>query len=152
REKRMGETNIGSKFREEEEEEAQAEVEIWNYVFGFIKMAVVKCAIELGIADTIESHGGPITLSELSSTLGCAPSYLYRIMRFLVHYNIFKEKPTSNGAAGYAQTPLSRRLLRRGAKSFADFILMESCPVMLAPWQCLSARVLATGNPAFEVA
>ncbi|MFQ6651393.1 hypothetical protein Gotur_023739 [Gossypium turneri] len=40
-----------------EEEEATAEVDTWNYVFGYAKIAVVKCAIELGIADVIENYG-----------------------------------------------------------------------------------------------
>ncbi|MFQ6651392.1 hypothetical protein Gotur_023740 [Gossypium turneri] len=42
-----------------EEEEARAEVDIWNYVFGYAKIAVVKCAIELGIADVIENYPLP---------------------------------------------------------------------------------------------
>ena len=79
-----GETN-------REEEEIQAQVDIWKYVFGFVDMAVVKCAIELGIAEVVESHEGPVTISELSSALGCSQSSLYRIMRFLVHRKFFKE-------------------------------------------------------------
>uniref|UniRef100_A0A5B7ANX0 Putative RS-norcoclaurine 6-O-methyltransferase n=1 Tax=Davidia involucrata TaxID=16924 RepID=A0A5B7ANX0_DAVIN len=141
----------GEATRREEEEEAQAQVDIWKYVFGFVDMAVVKCAIELGIADVLESHEGPLTLSELSSSLGCSPSALYRIMRFLVHRQIFKENPTSQGSMGYVQTPLSR-LLTRHNNSMAALVLLESSPVMLAPWHGLSARVLANGTSAFEAA
>ncbi|XP_002529795.2 acetylserotonin O-methyltransferase [Ricinus communis] len=134
-----------------EEEEAQAEAEMWKYVFGFTNMAVVKCAIELGIADAIENRKEPVTLSELSSTLGCAPSSLYRIMRFLMHHNIFKEIPTHQGTSiGYVHTPLSRRLLGRGEDNMAAFLLLESSPVMLAPWHFLSARVQQNGRAAFE--
>ncbi|KAF5449045.1 hypothetical protein F2P56_029533 [Juglans regia] len=135
-----------------DEEEKQAEVGIWKYIFGFTEMALVKCAIELGIADTIESHGGgPMTLSELSSTLGCDPSPLYRVMRFLTHRGIFKEMPTTQGSPGYAQTRLSSRLLRNGEHSVAALILFESSPVMLAPWHSLSARVLAYETAPFDV-
>ncbi|KAB5541627.1 hypothetical protein DKX38_014601 [Salix brachista] len=134
----------------EDEEEAQAEVEIWKYLFGFTNMAVVKCAIELGIADAIENNECPMTLSELSSSLGCAPSSLYRIMRFLVHHNIFKEKPWSHGATAYVQTALSRRLLKKGEKSMADLLLFESSHVMLAPWHNLSSRVLKDKSSPFE--
>lgn len=28
----------------EEEEEAQAKADVWKYIFGFVEMAVVKCA------------------------------------------------------------------------------------------------------------
>ncbi|KAH7518341.1 hypothetical protein FEM48_Zijuj09G0161200 [Ziziphus jujuba var. spinosa] len=116
-------------------------------------MAVMKCAIELGIAEIIENHGNPITLSELSSMLGCSPSQLHRIMRFLVHRRIFKETNTSQSTSpSYSQTPLSRLLMKTGEYSMAAFVLMESIPPMLAPWHCLSARVLGNGSSAFEAA
>ncbi|KAJ7955409.1 putative O-methyltransferase [Quillaja saponaria] len=107
---------------ENEEEDTQAELDVWKYVFGFGEMAVVKCAIELGIADAIESHGDSMTLSELSSALACSPSQLYRILRFLMHRNIFKQTPNNQG------------------------------PIMLAPWHALSTRALANGMPSFEKA
>ena len=81
-------------------EEKQEEVDIWKYIFGFIETAVVKCAIKLGIPDAIESHGSPMTLSKLSLTLGCAPSPLYRIMRFLMQRGLFKGKLNSQGSLG----------------------------------------------------
>ncbi|KAJ4841783.1 hypothetical protein Tsubulata_010528, partial [Turnera subulata] len=131
--------------------EAQAGIDIWKIVLGFTKMAVVKCAIELGIADTIEKHDGPMTLEDLSSSLGCDPCSLYRIMRFLVHHKFFKEKLTGLGTTiGFVQSPLSSRLLRQGKNSMADFILLESSPIMLEPWQFLSSRVRSNVNSAFE--
>ncbi|OMO80001.1 O-methyltransferase, family 2 [Corchorus capsularis] len=133
-------------------EDERADIDIWNYVFGFVKMAVVKCAIELGIAEAIENHGSPMSLSQLSTALGCEPSRLHRIMRFLVHYQIFKEEPINEeNSISYAQTPLSRLLIKNGEKSMAPFILLESSPVMLAPWHGLGARVRATGDSPFEV-
>ncbi|PON40296.1 O-methyltransferase COMT-type [Trema orientale] len=133
-----------------QEEEYRAKVDIYKYIFGFVEMAVVKCAIELGIADTIESHGRPMTLLELSSALVCAPPTLYRIMRFLVNRRIFKEIRNdavqgSEACNLYAQTALSRLLVRSGESSMAAFVLMESSPPMLAPWHGLSARTKAEG-------
>ncbi|KAK7317169.1 hypothetical protein RJT34_01165 [Clitoria ternatea] len=146
----MGETDteavMSESLREKEEEEAQ--VEIWRYIFGFVETAVVKCAIELGIAEAIENHENPMTLSEMSSTLKCDPSHLNRIMRFLTRRKIFK----AIEGKGYTHTPLSRRLMRKGEHSMASFILLESSPVMLAPWHGLSARVLTRGNPSFKEA
>ena len=133
-------------------EEKQVEVDIWKYIFGFIEMIVVRCAIELGIAEAIESHGNPLTLSELSSTLGCAPSPLYRIMRFLMHQGIFKGKLNSQGSPGYAQTPLSHHLMKHGEHSMAALILLESSPMLLTPWLSLSACVLDDDTTSFEVA
>ncbi|KAL6583844.1 hypothetical protein OROMI_003133 [Orobanche minor] len=140
--------------KKEEEEEAQAQVDIWKYIFGFVEQAVVKCAIELGIAEAIEEHEKPMTLLEISTALGCDPSYLSRIMRFLVHRKIFKAIPITNNDdddknPSYVQTPLSRRLMRSGEHSMAAYLLFESSSVMLASWQSLSSRVLVNGNPSF---
>ncbi|PON33652.1 O-methyltransferase COMT-type [Parasponia andersonii] len=135
----------------DQEEEYRAKVDIYKYIFGFVEMAVVKCAVELGIADTIESHGRPMTLLEISSALGCAPPTLYRIMRFLVNRRIFKEIRNDASVQGsqacnlYAQTALSRLLVRSGESSMAAFVLMESSPTMLAPWHRLSALAKAEG-------
>ncbi|KAE8654351.1 heterodimeric geranylgeranyl pyrophosphate synthase small subunit [Hibiscus syriacus] len=126
--------------------EAGAEVDIWNYVFGYVKMAVVKCAIELGIADVIENHGSPMPLSELTTTLRCELSRLHRIMRFLVHYQVFKEEPIGQDSMGFSLTPLSRRLIKHGEKNMVPLILLESSPTMLAPWHSLSTRVLESGD------
>ncbi|KAB1997673.1 hypothetical protein ES319_D12G039400v1 [Gossypium barbadense] len=145
----MGDIKVRGK---KEDEDEKAEVEIWNYVFGHVKIAVVKCAIELGIADAIDKHGSPMTLSQLTTTLKCEPPRLYRILRFLVHYQIFKEEPVTQDSIGFALTPLSRRLIRHGERSMAALILLESSPVMLAPWHSLSARVLDSGNSPFETA
>lgn len=131
------------------EAEEQAKVDIWEYVFGFTPMAVVKCAIELHIADVLESHGGAASLAELSSAVGCSPTALRRIMRYLIHRGFFKQKG-STPSISYAQTPLSRLLLQNGGndKSMAAFILMESSSVMLAPWHRLSSQASIDGAPA----
>ncbi|KAF8405483.1 hypothetical protein HHK36_010390 [Tetracentron sinense] len=147
----LRETRIAENMSEEEED-ARAEVDIWTYVFGFAEMAVVKCAIELGIAEVIEGHGTPMTLSELSTQLGCEPTPLHRIMRFLVHRRVFKEKFTSNGPSGYALTLLSSRLMKHGKRSMAAMVSLESSPVMLASWNSLSACVQANGPYPFKAA
>ena len=95
-------------------EVAKAQEEIWKFILGFTPTAVVKCAIELGIPDILENHETPMTLAELASKIGCNQSSLYRIMRFLIHYKIFQEKPVFETSVGYAQTPLSRLLTRHG--------------------------------------
>ncbi|CAI8597970.1 unnamed protein product [Vicia faba] len=136
---------------EEEKEEIEAQVEIWKYIFGFVELSVIKCAIQLGIADAIENHKKPISLLELSSTLKCDSSYLNRIMRFLVHRKIFKTISTNyDNYPSYVQTPLSRRLIRNGEQSMTAFLLLESSHVMVAPWLSLSDRILVNGNPSFK--
>ncbi|KAJ6692935.1 3'-HYDROXY-N-METHYL-(S)-COCLAURINE 4'-O-METHYLTRANSFERASE 2-LIKE [Salix purpurea] len=112
----------------EDEEEAQAEVEIWKYLFGFTNMAVVKCAIELGIADAIENNECP------DDTIRVILLAWMRSFLSLPHH----------------ETALSRRLLKKGEKSMADLLLFESSHVMLAPWHNLSSRVLKDKSSPFE--
>ncbi|KAL4205051.1 hypothetical protein AMTRI_Chr01g135200 [Amborella trichopoda] len=79
------------------EEQAQ----IWKYVFGFVDSAVAKCAIELGLVDILESHGSPMTLSQLCASLHHPPkepATLNRIMRFLAHKGLISTRTDSNGA------------------------------------------------------
>ncbi|EXB95357.1 hypothetical protein L484_014330 [Morus notabilis] len=53
-------------LEEEREEEKHEKVDMSKYYFGgAVEMAVVKCAIELGMADAIANHGRPMTLLEL---------------------------------------------------------------------------------------
>ncbi|KAL2925169.1 Acetylserotonin O-methyltransferase [Bienertia sinuspersici] len=134
------------------EEEALASVDIWKYVFGFTEMAMVKCAIDLGIADVLHKNGGSMSLSELSSSLNCPPPTLYRLMRFLKHRKIFSQTQTSHGTIVYAQTPLSRRLSSHEEKNLAALILLESTPIMLAPWLGLSNRIKGKSASAFDAA
>ncbi|KAH6769176.1 hypothetical protein C2S51_014512 [Perilla frutescens var. frutescens] len=90
---------------------AAVEAEAWNHCFGFIKTSVVKSAVELEIPDILEKHGGaPLSLSDLSSAVGCPADRLYRIMRFLAYHGIFKiiMPDDVDHAVFYAQTPISR--------------------------------------------
>lgn len=137
-----------------EEEMKDAKLEMWTYALGFTPTAVVKCAIELRIAETIEAHGGAITHAALSSAVSCSPPVLRRIMRYLVHRRFFKqttiagEKPEPS--VSYSLTTLSRLLLRNAAGSMAALVLLESTPPMLAPWHRLSARARERDGSPFE--
>ncbi|ERN06622.1 hypothetical protein AMTR_s00058p00165860 [Amborella trichopoda] len=102
------------------EEQAQ----IWKYVFGFVDSAVAKCAIELGLVDILESHGSPMTLSQLCASLHHPPkepATLNRIMRFLAHKGLISTRTDSNGATCYTLTRLSGCLSRNKEHSMAAF-------------------------------
>nr|QAX90922.1 caffeic acid O-methyltransferase [Catalpa bungei]QAX90944.1 caffeic acid O-methyltransferase [Catalpa bungei] len=112
------------------DEEARAKVEIWQYVLGFITTKVVKWTIDLKLPDAVESHGGPITLSQLSAAVGCPTAALHRIMRFLTHKGIFKKqinlsKSPDPESIYYCQTPLSRLLAR---DKLALYLLIQAGP------------------------
>ncbi|XP_057782983.1 LOW QUALITY PROTEIN: acetylserotonin O-methyltransferase-like [Salvia miltiorrhiza] len=128
---------------------ADAKLEMWRYALGFTPTAVVRCTIELQIADVMDSHGGTMTHGDLSAAVGYSPTILRRIMRYLVHQRFFKQTVTSSKVS-YAQTPLSRLLMRNGDESMAAFILLESSPTALAPWNRLSSRARESGGSTFE--
>ncbi|KAA0040349.1 (RS)-norcoclaurine 6-O-methyltransferase-like [Cucumis melo var. makuwa] len=136
----------------EKEEDGQAIIQMWRYIFRFTEMAAIKCAIDLKIADIIESYGSPVTLSQLSSTLNCSSSLLYRILRFLIHRGIFKRETIDENQIGYSQTPMSRLLATNVENSMAPLLLLETSPVMLAPWQHLSAHLKNSDTSPFEIA
>ncbi|KAG6572138.1 Acetylserotonin O-methyltransferase, partial [Cucurbita argyrosperma subsp. sororia] len=132
------------------EEHEHARLQIWKYISNFIEMQMVKCAIELKIGDTIESHGGLMTLPELSCSLNCSSSLLHRVLRFLVHRGIFKQEITGQNLTCYSHTPLSRLLASSSDSSLAPFLLVESNSVMLAAWHGFSARIKDNGAAPFE--
>jgi hypothetical protein len=51
----------------DEEALLRGQVEVWQLMFGFAESMALKCAIELGIADIINSLGGPVTLNQIAS-------------------------------------------------------------------------------------
>ncbi|KAK1370381.1 O-methyltransferase OMT3 [Heracleum sosnowskyi] len=134
------------------DETAQAQVDIWRFVYGFTEMGAVKCAIELGIPDILENQAQPMTLSQLSSTLSCSSTALFRVMRFLMNRGIFGEKKTTEGSMGYVQTPLSRLLRKDGDNSLASMILFQTSSLIIDPYHYLSARVLDENASAFLLA
>lgn len=129
-------------------EEVRARAEAWNNAFGYIKPTAVATAVELGLPDILESHGGgPMSLPELASAAGCPAEPLHRLMRFLVFHGIFERAapPLSDDAVYYAQTPLSRLLAR---DKLGDFMLLQSSPLSRHP-AGLTAGSLRTGKPHF---
>ncbi|GFY88185.1 O-methyltransferase family protein [Actinidia rufa] len=65
---------------------------IWFCLFRFVETMALKCAVELRVADIIDSHGCPITLSQIASDIG-SPSLdlnsLARIMNVLARMKLF---------------------------------------------------------------
>ncbi|EYU32603.1 hypothetical protein ABFS82_14G030100 [Erythranthe guttata] len=113
-----------------DEKEARARAQVWNYAFGYINLRVVKTAVELEIPDIVEKHGGPISLPELSSSVGVPTESLHRIMRFLIVNGIFKKAPPPHGEVSgevhyYAPTPLSGLMTR---ENLAAFMLLQDMP------------------------
>ncbi|KAJ0112582.1 hypothetical protein Patl1_02213 [Pistacia atlantica] len=133
----------------------RGQAEIWQHMFSFADSMALKCAVELRIADIINSHGGSITLSQIASSIGSSSpniSYLSRVMRLLVRRKIFAANHDSRGGETlYGLTHSSRWLLRDSELSLAPMILMENHPWLMAPWHCFS-QCVKEGGIAFKVA
>ncbi|GFY88179.1 O-methyltransferase family protein [Actinidia rufa] len=73
---------------------------IWFCLFRFVETMALKCAVELRVADIIDSHGCPITLSQIASDIG-SPSLdlnsLARIMNVLARMKLFDVNSQSTG-------------------------------------------------------
>nr|XP_048328355.1 desmethylxanthohumol 6'-O-methyltransferase-like [Ziziphus jujuba var. spinosa] len=124
----------------------KGQAEIWKLMFGFADSLVLKCAVELRIADIIHSYGGPITLSQIASGISHSPSpqisYLERIMTSLVSKKIFTANPSSNGEETlYGLTHQSRWLLWDSKPTLMPLVLFENHPMRLAAWHCISQGV-----------
>ncbi|KAJ4744207.1 O-methyltransferase [Rhynchospora pubera] len=112
-----------------ESKEYKAVPALLNMVFGFIKPMSLICALDLGIADQISSHGQPMTLSQLRSALSIPQSkepYLRHLLRMLTHFG-FIQVQTSDVVAEaqpiYDLTSMSRLVISKQASlNFVPFI------------------------------
>nr|POE62351.1 (r,s)-reticuline 7-o-methyltransferase [Quercus suber] len=125
-----------------ETKEAQAllegQAEIWQHLFGFADSMALKCAVELRIADIINSHGGPITLCQIAAEI---VNSLSLDIPYLAH----------GGDTLYGLTPASKWLLHDAELSLVPVVLMENHPWQLAPWHYLS-QCVKEGGIAFKKA
>lgn len=77
-----------------EEERAsllRGQAQVWDMMFAFADSLSLKAAVELRVPDIIHSHGGPITLSQLASSI-YKYTLFFSLRRFL--YNFIFTKST----------------------------------------------------------
>ncbi|EXB31255.1 8-hydroxyquercetin 8-O-methyltransferase [Morus notabilis] len=134
-----------------------AQAHIWNNIFNFINSMSLKCAVQLGIPDTIHKHGKPMTLSKLIGALPVhqnkAP-YVYRLMRILVHSGFFSLQTIGESdhqeEEGYVLTDASKLLVGDNPLSVAPFLLAMLDPVLTKPWDFLSTWFQNDDPTAFD--
>ncbi|XBH73984.1 hypothetical protein VPH35_101015 [Triticum aestivum] len=101
----------------------EAQVDLWHHSLGFVKSMALKCAMELQIPNTIQHHGGAMTLSELATKTGIHPSKLpplRGLMRVLTVSGIFVVHDSASGdnkEAVYGLTPSTCLLVSDEVKS-----------------------------------
>ncbi|XP_057493344.1 (R,S)-reticuline 7-O-methyltransferase-like [Actinidia eriantha] len=125
---------------------------IWFCLFRFVETMALKCAVELRVADIIDSHGCPITLSQIASDIG-SPSLdlnsLARIMNVLTRMKLFDVNSQSAGCnedALYSLTPSSKWLLHDAKPSLGPFVLMFDPSLTFSALNHLSQSVREGGS------
>nr|CAB3475996.1 unnamed protein product [Digitaria exilis] len=119
-----------------------AQAELCQNTFAFVKSMALKSAVDLGIADTIQHHGGGATLSQIAIKAMVPPSKipcLSRLMRVLTHAGVFS-----------TQADDGEQLLYTLRRRPASFELPDPCMFKLR--NGCTAFELANGDPAFNEA
>ncbi|KAM7265015.1 hypothetical protein ACFE04_002698 [Oxalis oulophora] len=139
----------------EEYEALQGQAHIFKSLAGIAHNMIIKCAVDLRLADILHSHDTPITLSQLASSIDSPTPpnipVLKRIMRMLVHDKIFDaHMPSDGGETLYGPTKVSSFLVRDSEMSMVPFIAVSQ-PSTITPWCYLGECVKGNGIP-FEIA
>ncbi|CAO2828018.1 unnamed protein product [Amaranthus hypochondriacus] len=114
----------------------EAQCNIWKHTFYYLKSMALKCALQLGIPDTIHKHGKPMSLNELATSLPVHPNNipsLNRLMRILESSNFFSKKLLQDGGYGFDLTSSSKLLLKNHPLNLAPFVLTQLDPVLIDP-------------------
>ncbi|KAI3745332.1 hypothetical protein L1987_58443 [Smallanthus sonchifolius] len=146
-------TQIGS----EDDAMLSGQAQILQYTYGALDGMAIRCCVELHIADIINNHGRPTTLSEISIAID-SPSInvdgLRRLMKFLVHRKVFDEMAQSEEEENeplYSLNHCSKWLLCDTDVTLAPLVMMRTNPVTLLPLHVLS-RSINEGGTAFKAA
>ncbi|XP_058072492.1 (RS)-norcoclaurine 6-O-methyltransferase-like [Magnolia sinica] len=136
---------------EEIQKKMEGQVQLWKHIKGFIDSAALRCAVQIGLADIIHKHGEPVTIDQIAAALSI-PSLnkdsLYRILRYLVHLNLFYcIDDDDDGEMKYALTPASELLVRGQDKSLASFVSFILRPDSVQMMQYMKASLEGSDTP-----
>ncbi|MCL7040109.1 hypothetical protein MKW94_017706 [Papaver nudicaule] len=141
---------------QDQEQEMQNQSQIWNHICGSVDTQVLKCAIQLGVFDTIQKSGKPmLDLTELSNSLSLSPikpENLYRLLRYLTHMNLLT-LTSIEGTEEFSLTDLSKLLLGNQEKSLKDWAIGIGHKEGMGVWHELSSScsILAGGPSPWEM-
>ncbi|KAL8211071.1 hypothetical protein R6Q57_005508 [Mikania cordata] len=107
--------------------------------------AALRCALKLNIADIINSHNGPTTLSQIAQGIG-SPSLnvggLSRLMRFLVYKQVFDEThQPGHEETFFALNECSKLLVKDAKNTLAPIAMSFTEPLMFAPFYNLNQAI-----------
>ncbi|CAN1123593.1 Trans-resveratrol di-O-methyltransferase [Linum perenne] len=122
----------------------EVQTHVWHHTFSFVTSMSLKCAVQLGIPEAINSHGGgrPITIPDLVAALKIPPTkspYLLRLIRVLVHSGFLSD----HGNETYSLTAAGRYLVRDKPLNGGTFVVMALDPVLVSAFHDMSTWFLS---------
>ncbi|CAN1123580.1 Trans-resveratrol di-O-methyltransferase [Linum perenne] len=138
----MSSINNGDQNTSSELLEAQSHV--WHHTFNFVTSMSLKCAVQLGIPDAVNSHGKPITLPDLVAALKIPPTKapnLHRLLRVLIHSGFL----SADGIC-YSLTRAGQLLVKDNPFNTRAFVLMILDPALVKPYHFMSAWFRSKDN------
>ncbi|KAL8240613.1 hypothetical protein R6Q59_013968 [Mikania micrantha] len=119
-----------------------------------LNSAALRCALKLNIADIINSHNGPMTLSQIAQEIG-SPSLniggLSRLMRFLVYKQVFDEvHDPGHEETLFALNECSKLLVKDAKNTLAPIAMSFIDPLMAAPFYNLNKAIEERVTAAFK--
>ncbi|KAL4312163.1 hypothetical protein GQ457_01G052160 [Hibiscus cannabinus] len=131
------------------------QAEILQILDSFTESMSLKCVVELGVADALNSHNYPMTLSQIAARLpfpNLDTDRLSRVMSFLSCRKVFDATvDKESGEAVYGLTDSSRWLLTDNeSESLVPAVLLATHPCAMAAWNCMSTSIAEGGACGFS--
>ncbi|KAK8614819.1 hypothetical protein V6N13_068609 [Hibiscus sabdariffa] len=142
-----------------EEGTVQGQANILQILDNFVESMALKCVVELGVADALNSdphgHNSPMSLSQIAARIpfpNLDMDRLSRVMRFLSYRKVFNATvDKESGDTMFGLTDASKWLLTDNkSESLVPAVLLATHPCAMAAWNCLSASVAEGGACGFS--
>ncbi|XP_076911544.1 desmethylxanthohumol 6'-O-methyltransferase-like [Bidens hawaiensis] len=138
------------------EDDATIRGQAWFYkqLHAGYSTAALRCAVQLDIAGIINSHDGPISLSQIANGISSPlPNVdrLSRLTRFMVHKQIFDEvRLPGREEPLYSINECSKFLLQNTSNTLAPLTMLITDPLMFVPFLNLNQSIQEGGTAAFK--
>ncbi|GMI73928.1 hypothetical protein like AT1G51990 [Hibiscus trionum] len=142
-----------------EEATPQGQAEILQILDNFIESMSLKCVVELGVADALNSdhlgHNHPMTLLQIAARLpfpNLDMDRLSRVMKFLSCRKVFDATvDKESGETMYGLTDASRWLLTDNkSENLVPTVLLATHPCAMAAWNSMSTSIAEGGACGFS--
>ncbi|KAK9079836.1 hypothetical protein SSX86_001509 [Deinandra increscens subsp. villosa] len=140
--------------KREHDEIIRGQERFLELLLGGLSSVALRCALQLNIADIINSHDGPITLSQIAQGIGSTSlnlNGLSRLMRFLVRKQIFDEvRQAEHEEPLYSLNQCSLCLLKDKSDTLAPYGMEITTPHIFSCLCNLNLSIKEGGTTSFK--